>query len=166
MVCKNGLFSLLVWYERKQEYFSIWMHTARLLTGKTGVVLSRGGGGAVHNRKWHHNTPFSTPCGQTDTCENITLPQTSFAGGKYLDDYVNFVKMYLVLKAVSHSGHLISSSIILLFSSSNSIPMYCINSSRRFGWSTILRRWLCIFHNFSERLIDFDAHSKGEEVVH
>ena len=24
-----------------------------------------------------------TPYGQTNTCENITLPQTSFAGGKY-----------------------------------------------------------------------------------
>ena len=23
-----------------------------------------------------------TPCGQTDTCGHITLPQTSFAGGK------------------------------------------------------------------------------------
>ena len=25
---------------------------------------------------------ISSPCGQTDTCEIITLPQTSFAGGK------------------------------------------------------------------------------------
>ena len=24
-----------------------------------------------------------SPCGQTDTRENITLPQTSFAGGNY-----------------------------------------------------------------------------------
>ena len=23
-------------------------------------------------------------CGQTDACENITLPQTSFASGKYI----------------------------------------------------------------------------------
>ena len=27
-------------------------------------------------------TPFL--CGQTDACENITLPQTSFADGKYI----------------------------------------------------------------------------------
>ena len=26
-------------------------------------------------------TETPLPCGQTDTCENITLPQTSFAGG-------------------------------------------------------------------------------------
>ena len=25
------------------------------------------------------------PCGQTDTCENITLPQTSFTGGKNIN---------------------------------------------------------------------------------
>ena len=45
------------------------MRTARLLTGR--------GVGAVHNRKWHYNTPR----GQTNACENIALPQTSFAGG-------------------------------------------------------------------------------------
>ena len=47
-----------------------------------GLVLfagvGRAGGGAVHNRKWHHNTPL--PFGQTDR-KNITLPQTSFADG-------------------------------------------------------------------------------------
>ena len=25
------------------------------------------------------------PCGQTHTCKHITLPQTSFAGGKYIN---------------------------------------------------------------------------------
>ena len=30
---------------------------------------------------WEANTP---PDGQADTCEDITLPQTSFAGGKDL----------------------------------------------------------------------------------
>ena len=29
------------------------------------------------------NPPGPRLCGQTDICENITLPQTSFAGGKY-----------------------------------------------------------------------------------
>ena len=47
------------------------MHTARLLTG---------GGAAVHNRKWHHNTPYHH--WQTDACEDIALSQTSFAGIK------------------------------------------------------------------------------------
>ena len=32
------------------------------------------------DRKWHHT---EAPPGQTDTCENITLPQTSFADGKH-----------------------------------------------------------------------------------
>ena len=36
----------------------------------------------------HH----TTPCGQTNTCENITLPQTSFAGGKYLNVVSNSYK--------------------------------------------------------------------------
>ena len=59
------------------------MRTARLLTRRV-EVLSEGGAvkgrGAVHNRKWHHNT--SPPlCGQTNRCKNITLRQTSFAGG-------------------------------------------------------------------------------------
>ena len=33
------------------------------------------------NRKWHHT---ETPCGETNTSENITLPQTSFTDGKDL----------------------------------------------------------------------------------
>ena len=61
------------------------MHTARLLT--EGLVLSwgwvgavheggavQGGGGAVHNRKWHHNTPLWTEW-LTDRYKNITLPK-------------------------------------------------------------------------------------------
>ena len=49
------------------------MHTTRFLTG---------GGAAVHNRKWHHNTPYHH--WQTDACEDIALSQISFAGGKTL----------------------------------------------------------------------------------
>ena len=30
------------------------------------------------------------PCGQTDTCEYITLPQTSFAGGKNKSNQIKF----------------------------------------------------------------------------
>ena len=35
-------------------------------------------GGCVPGPRGRH-----PPCGQTDTCENITLPQTSFADGNY-----------------------------------------------------------------------------------
>ena len=36
------------------------------------------------------------PCGQTNTCENITLSQTSFAGGKYYQVVpTKYVKWYL-----------------------------------------------------------------------
>ena len=64
------------------------MRTVRLLTGGAvlGVgmpsilsrwVLAWGGIGAVHNRKWHHDTPPWTEW-LTDRCKNITFP-TSFA---------------------------------------------------------------------------------------
>ena len=45
-------------------------HTSAVLS-RVGAVLS-GRGGAVHNRKWHHNTPLPL---WTDRCKNITLPQ-------------------------------------------------------------------------------------------
>ena len=58
----------------------------RLPVGHGGVPLSPGGGGVSASRfsgvstthRLHH-TPL---CGQTNTCENITLLQTSFAAGK------------------------------------------------------------------------------------
>ena len=44
-----------------------------------------------------HHTPFPytpflphTDCGQTDACENITLPHTSFGGGKKLTKWHNW----------------------------------------------------------------------------
>ena len=49
------------------------MRTARFSGRLLGGDVCLGGGSA---------TP---PFGQTDTCENITLPQTSFAGGKNVD---------------------------------------------------------------------------------
>ena len=56
------------------------MRTARSLPWEVSVI-------GVFSVQWVfvwsvsvRETPF--PCGQTDTCEIITLPQTSFAGGK------------------------------------------------------------------------------------
>ena len=46
-----------------------------LLTGRWCCL----GGERVLSMKWHHNTP--SPVWQTDRYQNITLPQTSFAGG-------------------------------------------------------------------------------------
>ena len=44
-------------------------------------------------RKWHH---IKTSCGQIDACENITLIQTSFAGGKMmLIVVVNFSEIHV-----------------------------------------------------------------------
>ena len=69
------------------------MRTARLLTaGKGGCVqgVCRGCvqvGYPVGVSRLVHTSPDQEAdpgplCGQTNTCKNITLPQTSFAGGK------------------------------------------------------------------------------------
>ena len=38
----------------------------------------------MHSSRMHTACPLP-PSGQTDTCENITLPQTSFTGGKNIN---------------------------------------------------------------------------------
>ena len=63
------------------------MHSSRMRNSRFSGRLYRGGGdGGVG--LWVtgvFTTPLSPhPCGQTNTSENITLPQTSFAGGKKL----------------------------------------------------------------------------------
>ena len=59
------------------------------VAGGLGVCMA----GVMHGRRaclaWGscvsggHAWPCTRPCGQTDACENITLPQTSFAGGNW-----------------------------------------------------------------------------------
>ena len=46
--------------------------------------LNRGGGGVYHTPPSQHPpfTTIPTPCGPTNSYENITFPQTSFAGGE------------------------------------------------------------------------------------
>ena len=54
-----------------------------MLSRMVGVVRGRGavgGGGVLLSITGDDITPPS--CGQTDRCKNITLLQTSFAGGK------------------------------------------------------------------------------------
>ena len=40
--------------------------------------------GDLPGQRSHLTETAPAPCGQTDACENITLPQTSFAGGNKL----------------------------------------------------------------------------------
>ena len=47
-----------------------------------GCSASRGEGSATREKGWVGQTP-SPVNRMTDRCKNITLPQTSFAGGKY-----------------------------------------------------------------------------------
>ena len=49
-----------------------FLSSGGLCPGRSGGSLSRG---SLSGRPHH-------PCGQADSCENITLPQTLFAGGK------------------------------------------------------------------------------------
>ena len=67
------------------------MRTVRILTvvGVSGGMCVQGVvSGAVPwappTQRHPPDPEADTPFGQTDTCENITLPQTSFAGGKYI----------------------------------------------------------------------------------
>ena len=58
------------------------MHSSRLRTARSlpyrGVSVKRGWAGLSGGVLSQVDRP---PRGQTDACENITLPQTSFAGG-------------------------------------------------------------------------------------
>ena len=56
--------------------------SGRLSTRGRGECLSLSPGGVYHTPPFTTPLPTHTPCGQTNTCENFTLPQTSFAGGK------------------------------------------------------------------------------------
>ena len=69
-----------------------WSYSPGLASGIKTLVkrladpppLGRPPPGKVHTCP-KDNTPLRTtlPCGETDTCENITLPQSSFEGGNY-----------------------------------------------------------------------------------
>ena len=49
---------------------------------RVGVCIQGGSAsGGSASRGWADPPP---PCEKTDRCKNITLPQTSFAGGNYL----------------------------------------------------------------------------------
>ena len=50
------------------------------MSAQVGVCLGVCPGGCAPPA--HFMLGYTPPCGQTDTYENITLPQTSFAGGK------------------------------------------------------------------------------------
>ena len=77
---------------------SIRVRTARLLTYPVVSHVNLGGGGLPNTNPpgcippghvtcdawWEANRP-PTPRGQTNTCENIILPQTSFAIGNKFD---------------------------------------------------------------------------------
>ena len=63
------------------------MHSSRMRTARClrtwGLCLGGAGGlcsGDLFPKDLCHLGPI--PCGQIDACENITLPQTSFAGSK------------------------------------------------------------------------------------
>ena len=65
-----------------------------------GVCVPRGcmspGGvcpqGVCEAHPWTQSEPL--PCGQTNSCENITLPQTSFSGGNKLNDIINSLRTH------------------------------------------------------------------------
>ena len=76
------------------------MHTSRMRTARLLIIpcSALGGGSAQH--PWMQTphpldmwpvkhagkpAPPPTPDRMTDACENINLPQTSFAGGNYTD---------------------------------------------------------------------------------
>ena len=67
------------------------MHSNRMHT----AALYRTGGLSGQRPPWTETPLDRDPCGQTDACENITLPQTSFAGGNnniviwYSDDIIS-----------------------------------------------------------------------------
>ena len=65
------------------------MHSSRMRTTAAVAVRERGSPPAPRTRPPPGpGTPPGTrlPCGQTHTCKHITLPQTSFAGGKNTQD--------------------------------------------------------------------------------
>ena len=71
-------------------------HSTMMLTACSSTVI--GGGLSVTETSWTETppgqrppwieTPPPLPRGQTNTCENITLSQISFAGGKNWSDWV------------------------------------------------------------------------------
>ena len=54
-----------------------------------------------------------TPCGQTEACENITLLQTSFKGGKYLFCVEPSVAMSAIDKEFSVNGILLCTIVVI-----------------------------------------------------
>ena len=83
----------------KTRMHSSRMRTARSLT--VSRIIRLGGGLPNPPVLWMRTSPTSPPYppwteGMTQACENITLPQTSFAGGNY-DNYV-IVLQEIVLK--------------------------------------------------------------------
>ena len=79
-VCVKGICVLSDWRGCAVDGGVLSGHAVRGVLSLAGDDVLSGGTDAVHNRKKHHNTP--DPCGQTDRCKNITLPQTSFANSK------------------------------------------------------------------------------------
>ena len=56
----------------------------------------------------HPRTSHPPPCGQTHACKHITLPKTSFAGGKYILLHFKFARKTSLKKSLSyHSGHIL-----------------------------------------------------------
>ena len=80
---KGLIFSKKNFYTRKH---SSRMRTAHSLTVSRSIPCILGGGGfcPIFLKADHPHLDADPPCGQTNTCETITLPQTSFAGGKSL----------------------------------------------------------------------------------
>ena len=64
-------------------------------------LLYQGRGGLPRQRSSQTETP---PRGQTDSCENITLPETSFAGGKNTGDLTLWQNRCLKMQATDKSS--------------------------------------------------------------
>ena len=71
------------------------MHSSRIRTARLLTVSgsARGGGEGLPNPNPDADPPLWAE-GITHACENITLPQTSFAGCKYLVDKLTFYHMF------------------------------------------------------------------------
>ena len=67
-----------------------------------GVSVPRGGGVCSWGVPGPRGCTWSgtPPCGQTHACKHITLPQTSFAGGKYVFSSLTFDCSVLVCPSI------------------------------------------------------------------